>query len=91
MTDSYQKLVDAIIKSVTRAVGPVAVMLANQVPGLTASPYKITIKGEPVKVIKELIKKYQKIIGPTAITLAKKGAAPIIKKNKKLKVPKELK
>lgn len=89
--NEYEELANAIIKSVTKTVGPVALMVANQVPGLTASPYKVTIKGSPVKVIDTLIGEYAKIIGPSALTLAKHGAEQVLKKNKKLKVPKKLK
>ena len=89
--ENYNELVKSIIKSVANTVGPVALMLANQVKGLTASPYKITINGDPVKVISNLLKTYKRIIGPTAITLTKKGIEQIIKKNKTLKIPDELK
>ncbi|MFQ6010044.1 MAG: hypothetical protein ACE5J7_02920 [Candidatus Aenigmatarchaeota archaeon] len=87
----YEELANAIIKSVTDTVGPVALMIANEVPGLTASPYKVTIEGDPVKAINMLIEKYVKVIGPSAVTLAKHGAEPILKKNKRLRLPKILK
>ena len=91
MTDKiYNKLVQIMIKSVAHTVGPVAVMLANQVEGLTASPYKVTMDGDPVKIINILLEKYTRIIGPAAITLAKKGARSILKKNPKIIIPKEL-
>lgn len=88
MTDKiYNKIVQHIIKSIANTVGPVAVMLAKQVEGLTTRPYKVTIEGDPIKVINVLLEKYTKIIGPAAVTLAKKATKPILEKNPKLKVP----
>lgn len=87
---AYNEVANAIIKAVTNVVGPVALMLANQVPRLNASPYKVTIKGHPSEVIDELVEKYVKIMGPTAVTIAKKGISPMLEKNKDLDIPKKL-
>ncbi len=87
---AYNELAMAIIKSVTNTVGPVAIMLANQISGLTASSYKVTVEGDPERVIGELINTYSRVVGPVAITLARRGAGPVLEKNKGLKVPKEL-
>jgi len=87
----YNQLAKQIVQSVTAIVGPVAVMLANQVDGLTASPYKVTIQGNSVKVIQDLLDRYTEIIGKSAITIAKKSTRDLLFKNKNLKIPKELK
>ena len=88
---NYEKLAKAIIDEVNNIVGPVAIMQANTVKGLKASTEEVQIKGDPIKIISNLIEAYKTIMGDVAITLAKRGAAPVLKKNPKLKVPEELK
>ncbi len=86
----YEILAKAIIDEVNRIVGPVAIMQANTVKGLNATTKKIQIKGDPIKIISNLIEAYKTIMGDVAITLAKRGAKAILEKNPGLKVPKEL-
>lgn len=87
---AYNEIVTATVKAVSVVVGPVAVMLANQIPGLTVSAYKSTIEGDPLKVIDELLETYKKIIGPVALTLAKHAARAILETNPGLKLPGQL-
>ncbi len=86
----YEILAKAIIDEVNRIVGPVAIMQANTVKGLKATTKKVQIKGDPIKIISNLIEAYKTIMGDVAITLAKRGAKAILEKNPGLKVPKEL-
>ena len=81
----------AIIDKIGSIIGPVAIIQANTVKGLKASVKKVQIKGNSLKVISDLVNAYKTIIGDVAVTLAKKAAKPILEKNPKLKVPKELK
>ena len=87
----YEKLANAIINEVNRIVGPVAIMQANTVNGLKATTKGVKIERNPVKTISDLINAYKTIMGDVAITLVKKGAAPVLEKNPKLKVPAKLK
>jgi len=87
----YEQLAMAIIRETDRMMGPVAIVLANTVRGLKASIKKAQIKGDSLKVISQLIEAYRAMAGDVALTLAKKAAAPILKKNPGLKVPEELK
>ena len=89
MADS-EKLAKAIIDEVNRIVGPVAIMQANTVKGIKATTKGVQIEGNPVKIISNLIEAYKTIMGDVAVTLAKRGASSMLKKNPKLKVPKGL-
>ena len=85
----YTRLARAIIESMESIIGPVARTQANNVEGLRVNN-KVTIDGDPQTTIKKLIEKYCSLMGPVAITIAKKGARQIMEKNPKLKVLKEL-
>ena len=90
MKKAYENMAKAIIDEIDKIIGPVAIVQANTVKGLNATTKEVKINGDNLKVISALISAYRMIMGDVAITLAKKGAAPIIEKNPKLKVPKEL-
>jgi len=90
MKKAYEELAKAIIDETNSVVGPVAIVQANTVKGLKASTKRVQITGYPLKVISGLINSYKTIIGEVAVTLAKKGLKPILEKNPKLKIPKEL-
>ena len=90
MKKVYEKLANAIIEEINDIIGPVSIVQANTVKGLKASTRKVRITGAPAKVISDLVDAYKIIIGDVAITIAKKGAKPILEKNPKLKVLKEL-
>jgi len=85
----YKKLIESIINQTERIIGPVAIMQAKKVNGLRITT-RVAIKGDPQKILKELLKNYRLIIGDSALTIAKKGAESILKNNPKLKVPNEL-
>ncbi len=91
MKKDYEKLAKAIIGEVNNIVGPVAIMQANTVKGLKATTEEVQIKGDPIKIISNLIEAYKTIMGDVAITLAKRGAKTFLEKNPKLKVPAKLK
>jgi hypothetical protein len=86
----YDLIVEAIIEQIGMIIGPVARTQANTVAGLHVNK-KITIKGDPENVIRNLIRKYQRLMGPVAVTIAKKGVEPILKKNPGLNIPNILK
>ncbi len=91
MKKTYEKLAKAIVDEVNKVIGPVAIMQANTIKGLKASTKGVQITGDPQKAISNLLNSYKTIVGDVAVTLAKKGAAPVLKKNPKLKVPAKLK
>jgi hypothetical protein len=68
----YTELAKAIIKQMETIVGPVAKTQANKVEGMKVN-HDITIKGNPQKAIKGLLDKYRSLMGPVAITIARKA------------------
>jgi len=88
--NGYEKLAKAIIDEINSIIGPVAIMQANTVKGMKASVQGVKITANPEKAVSGLLKAYKTIIGEVAVTLAIKGAKKILKKNPRLKVPKEL-
>lgn len=86
----YNDLVKGMVQQMETIIGPVAIRQANQISGLETNGETI-IKGNPARIVKQLIEKYMVITGPVALTLAKKAARPILKKDPKLKVPDLLK
>jgi len=91
MTNTYEKLAKAIIDRVRKVIGPVAIIQANTVKGLKASKEKVQIKGNHQKIISDLVDAYKIIMGEIGVSLAKKGAEPILQQHPRLKVPDELK
>lgn len=79
-----------IVNKMEGIIGPIAIMLANKVPGLTASSYKVAITGDPEKVTTDLLNSYKKVIGASAVTIAQKSVASLLHEYPNLKVPKEL-
>jgi len=87
----YKKVIIAIVNQTNQIIGPVAIVQANTVKGLKVTATgEIGIKGNPIEKIRKLIRAYEIIIGPVAITIAKNGIQKIVEKNPKLKIPKEL-
>jgi len=84
----YEEIVVAIVEQIDRVIGPVAIVQANTIKGLKVTALgDVDIKGNPVDKIKQLIKAYEVLIGPVAITIAKKGVQKILEKNPNLKIP----
>ena len=80
------------MKGINAIIGPVAIMQANNVKGLSVTATgKVEIEGDPIKKIEQLVKAYEVLIGPVAITIAKRAIKPFLEKNKGLKIPQKLK
>lgn len=87
----YKKIINSIVKGITAIIGPVAIVQANNVKGLSVTATgNVDIKGDAVKKIEQLVKAYEVLIGPVAITIAKRAVKPFLEKNKGLKVPEKL-
>lgn len=83
-------LIKDIVKEMQHIIGDVAIVQANLVPGLTIN-HEIIITIDPSIVTEKLIERYQRLMGPVAITIAKKGAQKATKKWKGLTIPEILK
>ena len=85
----YEKLVRSIVHQMQNIIGDVAIAQANKVKGLKTN-HKTKIVGAPIEVIENLLTHYTGLIGSVSITLSKKAIKQILKENKNLKVPEEL-
>ena len=87
----YAKMVNSIVKEITTIIGPVAIVQANNVKGLSVTATgNVDIKGDAVKKIEQLVKAYEVLIGPVAITIAKRAVKTFLEKNKRLQIPEKL-
>ena len=88
----YKGIINGIVNGINKLIGPIAVMQANNVKGLKVTATgDVDIKGDPIKKIEALVKAYEVLIGPVAVTIAKNAVKPFSEKNKRLKIPKNLK
>ena len=87
---SHQLLIEAIVKEMQHVVGDVAVVQANAVPALAMTKKRIVPKSQQA-IITELVERYKRLIGPVAITIAKRAAQKAAQKHKGLKIPGVLK
>jgi len=78
----YEQIVQKIISETKRLFGRVAVFQANKVKGLQVSENQIKITGDPLKVLSDLAKIFEKIIGPTARTIIIRAVQPLLQKYK---------
>ncbi len=85
-----QALIEAIVKEMQRVVGDVAVVQANAVPALVATEKRVMPKSQQTIMI-ELVGRYKRLIGPVAITIAKRAAQKVAQKHKELVIPVMLK
>lgn len=90
MAREYQSLIEAIVKEMQHVVGDVAVVQANAVPALVATEKRVMPKNQKTITI-ELVGRYKRLIGPVAITIAKRAAQKVAQKYKGLKIPGVLK
>ncbi len=94
MDKIYAGLIELIIRKESLMVGPsVAIGKAQQVLGLkiTQKGKVISIKGDPLKVLEDLVAEYQVLLGGMAIKFCKPDVKTYVKKNPEIKPPKILK
>lgn len=91
--DKYKELLDAILKrQILLLDEKVAVQHARAVPGLevTDEGEVMSIKGDPVEVVRGLVEQFNLYSGSVGVLFCKQAAEPILEKYPDLKVPKEI-
>lgn len=78
--DIYSQIAVKIIAGQEAIIGPVAIEQAQQVKGLAIDwpKHEVTITGEKVSVIEDLIKKYRELFGQISVEVSKQAAAPLM-------------
>ena len=78
--DVYSQIAVKIIASQEAIIGPVAVEQAQRVAGLTVNwkEHQVTIEGNGVKILDELIAQYRELFGQISIEVCKEAASGLI-------------
>jgi hypothetical protein len=87
--DIYAQLVDRIIKGQEEIIGPIAWEQALKVPGLAKDPItrKPILRGDPKKILKNLVKQYEFLFGQISIEVCKEAIKPLIYDARKAQLP----
>lgn len=88
----YRELIERVVQGMRAIIAGVAITQANVVAGLAVSKDGLIIKieREPADVLEDLVSRYERIMGPVAIRLAKKAIRPALEKERDLKLPNKL-
>lgn len=80
MNDVYAQIAVKIIAGQEAIIGPVAIEQAEQVTELKIDwpKHEITITGDKVAAIEELIEKYKELFGQISVEVSKQAAAPLM-------------
>lgn len=91
--DVYAQMAAKIIAGQEAIIGPVAVEQAQQVKGLAVDwpKHEVTITGEKVTVIEDLIAKYRDLFGQISVEVSKQAAAPLMNQLPSNALPETLK
>ena len=78
--DVYSQIAVKIISSQEAIIGPVAVEQAQRVDGLNVDwkAHKVSIEGNGVKILDELIAQYHELFGQISIEVCKEAASSLI-------------
>jgi hypothetical protein len=78
--DVYAQIVQSIIKHQEAIIGPVAVEQAEQIPNLHLvwDKNEVTITGDPIQVIDDLVKAYKHLFGQISVEVSKEAAASLV-------------
>jgi len=89
----YEQIAVRIIKSQETIIGPVAVEQAQRVPHLKLdwASKKISIEGDAVKAINNLVEVYKELFGQISVEVSKEAASPLIGKLSTGELPEALK
>jgi hypothetical protein len=78
--DVYAQIVESIIRHQEAIIGPVAIEQAEQIDGLQVNWGKkeITIEGDPVTVIDNLVQAYKSLFGQISVEVSREAAASLL-------------
>ncbi len=76
----YAQIAVKIIKAQEAIIGPVAVEQAEQVADLKVdwSKHEVSIIGDEVSVLEQLIEKYQELFGQISVEVSRESAASLL-------------
>jgi len=77
-----EELVNSIAQAAKKILGVSAFTMIGNISGIKVEKEKIVVFSESGDIVKNMIKEYEKIIGPASKTIVISGSVPIIKKYK---------
>lgn len=91
--DVYAQIAVKIIQSQEDIIGPVAAEQAKRVPNLKVdwASQKVSIVGDSVKVIDDLVRVYQELFGQISVEVSKEAAASLVGQLSAGRLPEALK
>jgi len=89
--DVFAQVVERIIKEQESVIGPLALEQAKKVDGLSFSKSGISVEGNKVKVIEDLVEQYQHIFGRASLEVCRDAARPLMSKLPANEIPSLLK
>ena len=80
-SDVYAQIAVKIIAGQEAIIGPVAIEQAQQVTNMKVDwpEHKVSISGNEVKVIEELINRYKELFGQISVEVSKQAASSLMK------------
>ena len=89
---AYETIINTIMRGKVRTFGELAVKKANNVSGLSINEdgKVISISGDPIEVIHELLTDFEKIAGEISTTSARAAIKHLRRVYPNLKLPKDL-
>lgn len=78
--DIYSQIAVKIIAGQEAIIGPVAIEQAQKVKGMSINwaQKEVSITGNKVAVIEELIEKYKELFGQISVEVSRQAAAPLM-------------
>jgi predicted Zn-dependent protease len=91
--DVYAQIVESIIRHQEAIIGPVAVEQAEHVQGLQVdwAQHQVTVSGDPVSVIDNLVQAYKNLFGQISVEVSKEAAGSLLGRLEVDKLPQTLK
>jgi hypothetical protein len=78
--DVYSQIVQSIIRHQEAIIGPLAVEQAQQIRDLHVQwdKHEVTIDGDPIKVIDNLVQAYKQLFGQISVEVSKEAASTLL-------------
>lgn len=87
--DAYYSLLESVIRSQEKIIGPIAIEQANMVEGLhiDLEKHQISVEGDRAETVNRLVQQYQRLFGQTSVEVCKEAVKDIIGKVNPQEVP----
>lgn len=88
--DTFEQIVEKIIKDQELIIGPLALEEAKRVVGIVFSPEGVRLDGNKINIIDQLVARYERLFGEASVQVCKDAAAPLLPNLKTGETPSSL-